>query len=227
MDRYDDARTYEYQYSDYDTDDWKDIEFYEDTNPEHEFLNSVGMKYAEKDEYGWGYQYFDEDELRAAGFECDEPHLEMTISGLKTKAYDLYGSSKVYFDKYSDYMFNYRVFYLGDEYSYYYEPTTVFETYYYTDMGNIEMDASVDTASDRVHYYEFVGTEYSEEVLETIYLWLDAYYYGVFSSYDDFRTYMSQVKESGDYQYIDCDDSVGYISFYCDNNMVEVMMSPY
>ena len=206
---------------------WKDIEFTEDTNPEHAFLNDIEPQYAEVDEYGWGYQYYDPDDIRSAGCECDGSHLDITMSELRTMAYDSFGSSKVDFVKNSDYTYNYREYYLSDDYLYDYEPTTFFEVSYYTDIDDLSLYVSADTASGRLHYYEFMSSEISDEGLKPIYLWFDTYYQDLFSSYDDFKDYVEMIKADGEYQYLEYGNNSESISIYCDDNFIDVTFMPY
>lgn len=210
-----------------DDDSWKKIEFYEDTNQAHLFLKVLNPAYAEVDDYGWGYQYYNPSDIKLMGQECDASHFDYDMSKVKTMAYDLYGSSKVEFEVYEDASLNYREYYLGNEYSYDYEPTTNFETYHYANVDDMSLYVSADTYSNNVHYIEFYVNQKTDESLKLIYYWFDNYYEGIFASFKDFKAYLEEVEKSGDYKYIDTDTSLGYVAFSCVGSSVDITIYPY
>lgn len=165
-------------------------------------------------EYNYAYYYFDVEDLKKVGLECDEVHIELyyqDLISLVDKVYPGY-SFEYYVNDDSDYN------YVAESDGYLYAS---FETYVTIENEDFMIDVSYDSATEKIHYYMFSADSFTEEFSEEMYKWFEVVTPGLFAAYDEWVETFESLVGSEDYLCLEYDDMNVYFAAYGDYILVD------
>ncbi len=177
-------------------------------------IEPVDVEKSFEGEYSYTYYYFDGEDLKKVGLECDMDHIDLyyqDLMGLIDKVYPGY-SFDYYVNDDNDY--NYVAEEDGDI-------DSSFETYVTIENKDFMIDVSYDSATEKIHYYMFSADSFTEEFSEEMYKWFEEVTPGLFASYDEWVETFESLVGSDDYLCLEYDEMNVYFVAYGDYVLID------
>lgn len=187
--------------------------------PDHDFLSAITPVFTEKTEYGETYEYYAVSDVQSLNHACDAMHMDFTIDDFLDMMPAVFLDYDITMEEYSDSTMNYVIGYPSQDYSY-----VRFETEYRAVCDEFTLVVSSDTSTGEVHSYEFRTYDAQNEFYTAVYSWFEAYIPEAFDSESGMLKFFEDVKETGGYQEMECDNCL--VSCFLFGEYVTVTVGP-